>query len=392
MINELSGFKPNIAIPPGETLKEYLESVGMAQVILAKRIGLAPKTVNEIINGKAPITAETAIKLESIFITPSSFWNNLEANYQETKARLEDEKRITEEIEIARKIPYSSIAKQGFLSPANNAVTKVIRLRTFFGVSSLHYIPDLHTVAFRIEKDNASSYALAAWLQMGEIMARNLKTAPYEEKKLRSLIPAFRELTLQPPEEFQPQLVSLCASCGIALVLVPHLPKTYAQGATRWLSKDKVLIQLSLRRKYCDIFWFSFFHEVGHILLHGKKQTFVEMEVRDEIEEEADHFVAEKLIPTRAYQEFINRSSIDNQRIIRFAKSIQIHPGIVVGKLQHDTRVNYNRFNDLRTKFIWSWPIRQSTGRVSLPVESLNIDVERNGLVMKANELSTESS
>lgn len=353
MNETLSGFEPNIAIPPGETIKDYLESLGMSQVDFSKRLGFTPKTVNEIINGKAPITAETALKLENIFGTPASFWNTLEVKYQEVKARIDAEKKIEEEIEIARMIPYSTLANMGFVQTSKIINNKVTNLRSFFAMGSLHYIPDIFPVAFRIEKDKASSLALATWIRIGEILASDIKTERYDENKLKLLIPFFRELTLQTSIEFHPKLIELCASCGVAFVLVPHLPKTYAHGVTKWLTPNKAVVQLSIRRSYVDIFWFSFFHEIGHILLHGKKQTFTEIGIKGKIEEEADYFAAEQLVPSKLYNLFISKRNISLSSILKFAESINIHPCIVVGKLQHDGFLDHSQLNHIRPKLIW---------------------------------------
>ncbi len=354
MNDNLKGYKPNIAIPPGETLLEYLESMGMTQVDLAKRIGLTPKTVNEIINGKAPITAENALKLESIFGTPASFWNNLEANYQEAKARLDAEYAIKDETSIARAIPYPSLAKLKVVSPTRCIEEKVVNLRSFFGVASLHYVQDVQPVAFRKqEKVTVSSFALASWLRIGEVWAAEIETKPYDEKKLKELMITFRSLTLKRAEEFAPDLKDLCASVGIAFVLVPHLPKTYAHGATKWLTPQKALIQLSIRCSYSDIFWFSFFHELGHILLHSKKQAFAETGISNQLEDQADRFAAEKLIPNADYKMFLKKNKFTRESIIRFAGNIEIHPGIIVGKLQHDEIIGHDYFNDLRPRLIW---------------------------------------
>ena len=354
MENKLHGFNPNIAIPPGETLEEFLESFGMTNVELSKRIGLTQKTISEIVKGKAPITAETSLKLENVFGTPASFWNNLEANYQEAKARLQEEKRIDKEIEIAKLIPYSEISELGLIKPTKIGQEKVVNLRSFFGVASLNYIPETLAAAFRAkQKDNASTYALAAWLRIGEISANKIKTELYDEKKLKSLIPVFRELTSQQLEYFSQKLIDLCSSCGIALALVQHLPKTFAHGAVKWLTPNKALIQLSIRGAYSDIFWFTFFHEIGHILLHGKKSTFIEIDNNDELELQADSFAVDTLIPSSKYKAFISGSFESSESIIKFAKSVGIDPCIVVGRLQHDKLIKHYEYNELRTKLCW---------------------------------------
>lgn len=346
-----SGFRPNIAIPPGETLQEYLDSLSMKQVDLAKRAGLTTKTINEIIKGKAPITPETALKLESILGTPASFWNNLEGNYQETRARIQAARDIEDEVDIAGLIPYTELAKHGFVNKSRKPQEKVTNLRAFFGVASLHYVPEVLSVAFRKQdKDASSHYALASWIRMGEIMAGDIETESYSEKKVKSSIPLFRKLTVGEDSAFLPILERLCASCGIAFVMVPHLPKTFAQGATKWLNTGKAMIQLSKRYHSADVFWFSFFHELGHILLHSRKEAFVELGDRTDFEEEADDFSADCLIPRTSYKKFVEINQFSSDSIIRFAEKVGIDPGVVVGRLQHEKRLGYHCFQDLRKK------------------------------------------
>ena len=360
MGKKLSGFRPDIAVPPGETLHEILTSLGMSQIELSKRIGLTPKTITGIISGKAPITAETALKLESILGTPASFWNNLEANYQETKARLTEEQEIKREFTILKHIPYNAIADLGYVQRVSDASGKVEELRAFYSVASLNYIPETQPCAFRIEgKSNASPYALAAWLRIGEIKAKEIKVQNFDAGKLKSIIPNIRKLTLEPTNTAQKRLTDLCASCGIALAVVPHLPNTYIYGSARWLTPFKAIIQLSIRRAYADIFWFSFFHELGHILLHEKKKTFIEpingsAGQAAVLEKQADTFAAKSLIPPAKYREFKNRGDITREEIVRFAKTIPVHPCVVVGRLQHEGVIKHSEYNDLRPRMKWN--------------------------------------
>jgi len=347
------GFNPDIAISPGETLQEFVDSLAMTQVDLAKRTGLTTKTINEIIKGKAPITQETALKLESVFGTPASFWNNLEASYQENRARLQAEKDIEDETCIARLIPYPELARRGFVKPTSNVKEKVVNLRQFFGVASLKYIPDILPVAFRKhDKASSSHYALASWIRMGELLAGDIKTLDFNEKKLKEMITKFRELTMLEVDDFIPRLSALCASCGIALVIVQHLPKTFAHGATKWLHPNKAMIQLSTRYQYADIFWFSFFHELGHILLHSKKEAFAETGEKNKEEAEADQFASDYLIASTKYKNFISKNRFSRDSIIKFADEVGIDPGIVVGRLHHDQKIPWGGFQEMQRKFL----------------------------------------
>jgi len=353
MVRKRDDFTPTIAIPPGETLKENLKYLGMTQYELARRTGLSPKHINEIIKGKSAITEETALKLEYVLGIPASFWNNLESNYQETLARLKDDKELEEEYEIAKKIPYSDMSKYHWVENTKDKKARVRNLRSFFAVSSLKQVPLVISGAFRkSDGPNTSSYALAAWLRRGILLGSKIKTEPFNKQNLKKLIPCFRELTTKNPDEFYPEMVELCASCGIALVLVQHLPKTYACGATQWINAYKAVIQLSIRGSRADIFWFTFFHEIAHIILHDKKEFHLQESNENKCDEgEADEHASNWLIPPSEYENFVESGVYNRSSIISFSKKIGVHPCIVVGRLLHDKKIEYTHFNDLRPSF-----------------------------------------
>lgn len=349
-------YKAVIAVHPGETLKEFLKNLDMTQTQLSERTGITQKHINEIINGKADISHSTSMKLEYALGMPASFWNNLQSNYDETIARIDAESSAEEELSIAKEIPYNEMQKYGFIDRAKDIYDKVDKLRSYFGVASLSFIPTTISGAFR-KSDNTktSAYALAAWIRRGEIEASNIEVETFNEKTLKSMIPEFRKLTNESPEYFIPKLKELCSSCGICLVLSPHLNKTYVQGVTKWINKDKVLLQLSFRQRYIDIFWFSFFHELGHIILkHGKKETYIQYDKPQKdnpIEIQADEFASNTLIPLKEFNEFINNNNFSENDILEFSNKIGILPGIVVGRLQHDGVISYKYHNKLKPKF-----------------------------------------
>ena len=147
-----------------------------------------------------------------------------------------------------------------------------------------------------------------------------------------------------------------CAACGLALVFVPELPGTHVWGATRWLSPSRALIQLSLRYKTDDHFWFTFFHECGHVLLHGKRDVFVESEEfsLDEAKEaEANSLARNVLIPETALKSFLRRRVFTGTAIRQFAFQIGVAPGIVVGRLQHDGLLERTACNELKRTLDW---------------------------------------
>lgn len=359
MIDEINtdDYKPDIAIPPGETLRETLASLGMSQVDLANRTGKHKKTINEIIKGKAPILPDFAMELEKALDVPAIFWLNLEANYQATLLRIKEQKHLESELELVKRFPYTEMARLGWIKRTRNPVEKVSNLLSFFAIASLTRLEFVEKAAFRKARSKkASAEALSAWLRQGEIEAMHIKTTAFDAKGFMSVLPELRKLTVFSPDDFVIQLQDHCSRNGVAVVFTPHLNKTYANGACRWLSPLKALVQLSIRNKYEDIFWFTFFHEAAHLLRHGKKEIFIDCikDAATQEEIEADRFAANILIPPSKYREFVIKNDYSRNNIVNFAKELEISPAIVVGRLLHEKLIPYNTaLHSLRRKFEW---------------------------------------
>ncbi|MCL5023938.1 MAG: HigA family addiction module antitoxin [Nitrospirae bacterium] len=354
---ERGQFAPDYAVPPGETLQETLETVGMSQAELSERTGRPRKTINEIIKGKAAITPETALQLERVLGVPASFWNNLERNYQETLARLNEQKRLQRQIGWLGKLPVALLVRNGWIKGYEDKIQQLQEVLNFFGVAS----PEQWESRWRGARVSyrkstvfqSDPYAVASWLRMGELSAQKARCKSYDAGRFRNALNEIRKLTTRLPEVFQPEIIRLCAESGVAVVFLPELPRIRASGATWWVNPSKAVIQLSLRHKSDDQLWFSFFHEAGHILLHGKKEIFIEGDSQNSKEEEANSFAADILIPPREYRKFIQTGRYSKVAIQSFASKVGIAPGIVVGRLQHDTRIHHSFCNDLKRRLEW---------------------------------------
>lgn len=358
-------YVPDIVSPPGETLLDTIEALGMTQANLAERTGRSKKMINEIIKGKAPITPKMAIELERVLGVPASFWNNRERNYRENLARVEENLRLSDQIKWLDSVPVKELAKWGWIKKTQDKVSQLQEVMRYFRIAS----PDqLASVAAGLDgqvnfrKSNAfkvDNTALIAWLRKGEIDAREIQCRPFDGKTFRAALEKVRGLTIESPQVFQKKLVEICSECGVAVVFVPELPKTRVSGATRWLTADKAMIQLSLRYKTDDHLWFSFFHEAGHILKHGKKEIFIdgsEIGMDQDKEAEADQFAADFLIPRQDYNRFIRKECFSKADIQEFAHRIGIAPGIIVGRLQYDRHLPITHCNDLKSHFDWVKP------------------------------------
>lgn len=347
---------PDVAIPPGEVLAETLEARGMTQAELARRMERPAQAVNEMVQGAKEITPETALQLERVLGVPAHIWTRLEADYRSVKARLEDQERLKREARMLGAFPYAEMAKHEWVSRTRDQLERVEHLLGFFGVVSLRQAAEPLPAAFRKStRVNAQGGALAAWLRQAEHAARRMRTQPFDAEALSQALGEVRAMTRQKPEVFQPRLTKLLADCGVAFVVIPHLRRTGAHGATRWIG-DKAIMQVSLRYKWADIFWFTVFHELGHLLKHGRKETFIEYTRRtgDGAEREADVFAAETLIPMGDYERFCRATaSLSALDVRTFARSLGIAEGIVVGRLQYDGLVPHTHLNNLRLRFQW---------------------------------------
>lgn len=292
-------FHPQIAFHPGETLGEKLGELGMGPKEFAIRTGKPEKTVIAILNGKSSITPEMAVQFEHVLKIPAHFWLNMQRSYDEYLARVERMEILAGSIAWAKQFPISDMVKKRWI-PAKSTVEEMTsELLNFFGFSNHtswenYYFKQQLKVKFRISLSRVSDpYSISAWLRKGELQASELPSIPYNEKLFKSLLPQIRNIMANHPSDFFAQLQQLCISAGVKVVHTPCINKAPINGSTRWLN-DTPLIQLSGRYKRNDIFWFTFFHEAGHILLHGKKDIFLEnidYSEKDRLkEQESDEF------------------------------------------------------------------------------------------------------
>ena len=351
-------YEPSDVSPPGATLRELLDDRGLTQSDLATRMGRPQKTISEIINGKTAITPETALELELVLSVPASFWNARERDYRAFLARREQQERLALQLEWLGNFPVASLAKAGWIERHRDKKRQLKELLQFFGVASPAQWQNVFSaceVAFRQSKSFSSDrHALSAWLQCGILIAERARCATYDKGRFVETLDRIRCLTQEPAGVFVPAMKELCAEAGVVVAFVPQIPKARISGATRWLHADKALIQLSLRYKTDDQLWFTFFHEAAHIVLHGKRLIFLDIEQSEgEQEDAANQWAADVLIPRAEYEEFAALATHTKNGIRDFARSVEIAPGIVVGRLQHDGILPHSHCNDLKRRLEW---------------------------------------
>ena len=354
---------PDIAIPPGELLGEELDARGMSQQELARRMGRPPQMVNELIHGKKALTAETALGLEKVLGIPASFWTNSESSYQLVKSRLDERQRLEEEAPCwLPEFPVADLIRRQVLPVRSHAKPweKAHALLQFLGYGSFaQWEAQTATAAgLRVtDAKRASRGALAVWLREGEQDGHEQEAEPYNETRFREALQALRAYTTSHPEVFSTQMRKRCAAAGVVVSFIKEYPKANATGAARWLRPDKGHIQLSLRHKTADMLWFSFYHEAEHLL--GKRFKGARVDgmrgIDQNAEEEAacDAFARDMLIPRAPWEAFTYRECFLESEVRTFAEESVIHPGVVVGRLQRERLIPFNRLNHLKMRLEW---------------------------------------
>lgn len=362
MAVDQSEWQPDWRVPPGEILAEALRDRGMSQSDLARRMDRPTKTINEIVNGKAAITPDTAIQLERALGISARLWNGLEVQYRERLAYERADEELQNYSKWAADFPIRELVRQRLIPDEKSDVGMTGALLRYFGVSSPSaWERQWLTPAASFRKSPAftsSPKAVAAWLRWGELQAATIEAAPFDLQGFKHVVQQVRELTRREPFlQVVERVRELCAAAGVVLVLTPELPGTRLSGAVSWVSGDKVVIQLSLRHKSDDQLWFSFFHEAGHIV-RGKRQTYVDGfdqgKVADgEEEAAADSFARDVIVPHRDYVDFTSKGDFTESSVRAFAKEQGIAAGLVVGRLQRDRLVDRGHLNGLKRSLHW---------------------------------------
>ena len=348
-------YEPAAVLPPGATLAETLQAIGMTQADLARRANRPIKTVNEIVQGKAEITADTAIQLERVLGVPASLWQSLERNYRESCARARDRRDLEQHIGRLKEIPVAAMEKLGWIPRGRDKVEKLANVLAFFGVANVEALELRADARFRAAHAfQASRVAVGAWLRKGHLEAQKIDCAAWDSVRFEKTLGEAKNLAATMPHDFAARLTSICADAGVAVVYVPELPGTHLWGATRWVA-DKAIVQLSLRYRREDHFWFTFFHEAGHVLLHGKKELFIETgdDAHDAKEHDANQFASRFLTPSAELHDHFAVGAISGASVQRFAKRNGVSAGIIVGRLQHEGLLPRTHLNGLVRRLSW---------------------------------------
>lgn len=354
-------IKRELLSPPGDTIQETIDKIEMNQYELAERLGKNIKNVNQIIKGKEPISTDTAIALEKVLGIPADFWLERERQYRRELTEIMFDEYLEQCREWIKDFPTKVMTRLGWIPKVDNSIELIKVILSYFGIASPEqwqkiYIKDKDSVAFRMSLAHTNEpQAISAWLRKGELDARQLKLNEYAKETFKAALEEIKNISYKHPNNFRERLQQICVESGVALIYTPNLPKATISGAARWIFNTTVpLIQLSGRYKTNDHLWFTFFHEAGHILLHGKKDIFLEnvkgSVVNNQKEKEADLFARKWLLGNDNYNVLTHSPIITENLILKFSKKVKTHPGVIVGRLQHDGFLDHSEHNKLKLK------------------------------------------
>lgn len=326
-------------VSTGDYIAEWLENEGFNAAELSRRLGVTRKHVSELLGGKAPLSHQMAIALERVTGIPARLWNLYEAGYRDSLAQREADSVLAAQYDRAREFPLGYLRKYAFITATAREHTETVRqLLSLFGVASLDAFWatwEEGNVAYRrTAASRADAPKLATWLALAERQHDGLRDVPpFDRYGLEQALPRLRRLTMEDPPSSLERAKLILRESGVVLCLVPPVPGLGIHGATRWLRGTPV-IQLSLLRKSDDEWWFTLFHEIGHVLMHGESQLYLNGE-DTAYEEEADQFAADELVPAD-YVERLPRSR-NIGAIENLAAELEVAPSIVLGRAQRIT-------------------------------------------------------
>ena len=349
---------------PGEILLSELTSRGMKQKELAIRTGLSEKYISTIINGNKVLSASFAHKLDIALGAKPGTWAKYQADYDDYTAYESEKNNISEEESIilkSLKDIVSYFIEAGIMHNHCGDTEKILQLRNILCVHSLTVIPQItYNAAYRAQISNSTNidpYVLFAWQRMCELLSAKIEvTSPFDTRKLSNSIPDIkREMFTLDPQKMISNLKHIFSECGIAFCVVKHFRGAPVQGFIKQTETGKIILCVTIRGKKADIFWFSLFHEIGHLLNGDLNTRFVDFDsVKTEMEEKADNFARDALINPSLYKKLIDTGNYHNLvDIKKFSALIDVPYWIVIGRLHNDEWLDWSCFPYEAPSFEW---------------------------------------
>jgi HTH-type transcriptional regulator/antitoxin HigA len=360
-MSENASFRPDWVSPPGETVADILAQRNLSPSDFGRLIGTASAYTKQLLSGQAQINSDTAKRLAEVLGASPEFWLAREQQYRADLARLTAQLDATQSAHWIKRFPITEMVQLGWLRKGATELEQAEACLQFFGVPTpkrweAEYDDVLRTAAFRTSPTfKSDDAAVVAWIRRGELVASGFECAKWDPEGFRRELSPIRALTREKgPDRFLPKLRQQCATFGVAVVVVRAPTGCRASGAARVLARGRRLLLLSFRYLSDDHFWFTFFHEAGHLLLHGDRPLILDGDdfVPDAAEQDANRFAADILISPKL-RGALAKLPARYKPVLRFAHDIGISPGIVVGQMQHFGLIGRHQLNRAKRQYTW---------------------------------------
>ncbi|MCK7485140.1 MAG: HigA family addiction module antitoxin [Bacillus subtilis] len=351
-------YKNEITFHPGYFVKEWIEQEEMSQEEFAHRVNMTPKTLSKLVNGLTPLTTEMANAFAAVTGTSIDLWQNLQSRYDAALIRIHARKELEEDIALIDQSICKFFSAIQVIPMKMNVEDVVVKLRGFFRQARLsNLVAPSAMVNYRadaIGKAEMNPLLVNLWVETMVIEAKDILTQPFSLHRIEEALSTIRAMTRRRSSGIFEPLRSLLQSCGVAFVVLPYLSKSHIKGATKWLSKDRVVIGLNNQHKFADAFWFTLFHELYHVMQQRRNEISIDFDFRGKPNDEeaaADAFARDALIAPSDYVTLRQNWPITYPQLVKFADAIEIDPGIVIGRLQHDHLIPFSQWNQYKTTY-----------------------------------------
>lgn len=357
-----TGISHSLIIHPGETIADVLEDRGITQAELASRANVSTAYISNVIAGKKNISANFAMGLEYALGIPKSFWLNLQANYEAELLEADEEFTITDKERIVRdelKDVVKYMRQKGMIPVREKKDNSILSLRKVLQISNISNLDKIVPAgAFRMSAHaKTNKYVLGAWIRLCQIKESNNNiTAKFEKKYTKNLVSEIKNVMCQNNPEIQKELNRIMGKYGIDFSIVKNFKGAPVQGYISQRNDGTYQMALTIRGSFADIFWFSLFHEIGHIVNGdiGKTTKFIDSGNDYDKEKAADTFAANMLLNPESYNYFTSKADFSLKAITEYASSQNVMPYIVIGRLQKEEYINYNTFSKYKLRYKWA--------------------------------------